>query len=61
MQLVERFYDPVEGSVEVDGIPMTELDLASLRRHVGLVAQEPVLFGGERARARLCAPVCARA
>ncbi|CEP00952.1 hypothetical protein PBRA_008264 [Plasmodiophora brassicae] len=46
VQLVERFYDPVEGSVEVDGIPMTELDLASLRRHVGLVAQEPVLFEG---------------
>ncbi len=43
-QLIERFYDPNEGQVIVDGIPLTELDLLDYRRQIGYVSQEPVLF-----------------
>jgi ATP-binding cassette subfamily B protein len=43
-QLVARFYDPSAGEVRLDGVPLTSLDPAWLRRQVGVVAQEPVLF-----------------
>ncbi|KAJ3269017.1 GTPase-activating protein [Terramyces sp. JEL0728] len=46
IQLLERFYDPQAGTVELDGRPLTELNLASLRQVIGLVSQEPVLFEG---------------
>jgi len=39
-----RFYDPDEGSIELDGIDLRQLDLQWLRSHVGYVGQEPVLF-----------------
>ncbi|KAJ1487371.1 P-loop containing nucleoside triphosphate hydrolase protein [Baffinella frigidus] len=42
--LVERFYDPSEGTVLLDGRDVREVDLKWLRRQVGLVSQEPVLF-----------------
>ena len=42
--LVERFYDPVEGEVLLDGIPLKELNIQWLRTQIGLVAQEPLLF-----------------
>ena len=45
LQLLERFYDPNLGKVIIDGIDITELQLASLRHHIGYVGQEPVLFG----------------
>jgi ABC-type multidrug transport system fused ATPase/permease subunit len=44
MQLIERFYDPQQGSILVDGRELAKLSGASLRRHVGCVLQEPVLF-----------------
>jgi ABC-type sugar transport system ATPase subunit len=40
-----RFYDPSSGVVSFDGIDLKQLDARWLRRHVALVAQEPVLFG----------------
>ena len=43
MQLLQRFYDPEKGCVEVDGIKTVEFNTTSLRRLVGVVAQEPVL------------------
>ncbi|RKP14622.1 P-loop containing nucleoside triphosphate hydrolase protein [Piptocephalis cylindrospora] len=43
--LTERFYDPVEGAVFLDGRDLKDLNIQWLRRHVGLVGQEPVLFG----------------
>ena len=46
IQLLERFYDPVAGSVEVDGIPIPQLNLLWLRRQIGFVSQEPTLFEG---------------
>lgn len=44
-QLLMRFYDPQEGVVEVDGIDAAALRPGDLRRVIGLVAQETVLFG----------------
>ena len=42
--LVERFYDPVAGSVLIDGHDVKDLNLCWLRRQISLVSQEPVLF-----------------
>jgi ATP-binding cassette subfamily B (MDR/TAP) protein 1 len=44
VSLVERFYDPLGGSVRLDGIDIRELNLTWLRSQIGLVSQEPVLF-----------------
>jgi len=44
--LVPRFYDPDEGCVLLDGRDIREIKLSSLRRHIGLVPQETVLFAG---------------
>ncbi|XXQ31746.1 ABC transporter transmembrane region [Plasmodiophora brassicae] len=46
VQLIERFYDPDSGTVALDGIPLTDLNLSWLRSQIGLVSQEPVLFDG---------------
>ncbi|MDA0322646.1 MAG: ABC transporter ATP-binding protein [Verrucomicrobia bacterium] len=45
-QLLMRFYDPSEGSIRIGGVDMREADSRSLRRHVCLVQQEPVIFSG---------------
>jgi ABC transporter fused permease/ATP-binding protein len=42
--LVARLYDPSAGAVRLDGRDLRELDPEWLRRHVGTVAQEPMLF-----------------
>ena len=42
--LVERFYDPSEGVVRLDGVDVRELNLKWLRSQIGLVSQEPTLF-----------------
>lgn len=42
--LVERFYDPVGGSVSLDGHDLSTLNLRWLRQQIALVQQEPVLF-----------------
>jgi ATP-binding cassette, subfamily B, bacterial len=44
-QLLLRFYDPTAGAVRVDGVDIRQLDPARLRRHIGLVSQDPVVFG----------------
>jgi len=46
MNLMNRFYDVNAGAVTFDGTDIRELDLASLRAHVGIVLQESVLFSG---------------
>ncbi|KAJ7544472.1 hypothetical protein O6H91_09G080400 [Diphasiastrum complanatum] len=43
--LIERFYDPQRGEVLVDGLDIKKMQLKWLRQQVGLVSQEPVLFG----------------
>jgi ATP-binding cassette subfamily B protein len=42
--LVPRFYDPQTGSVLIDGHDIRDLNLASLREHIGVVTQETYLF-----------------
>jgi subfamily B ATP-binding cassette protein MsbA len=42
--LVPRFYDPTQGQVLIDGVPLTDYDVESLRRQVGVVTQESILF-----------------
>lgn len=39
-----RFYDPDEGRITLDGVDLRDLDLNWLRRQMGYVGQEPVLF-----------------
>jgi ATP-binding cassette subfamily B (MDR/TAP) protein 1 len=43
--LTERFYDPTEGIVRLDGHDLKTLNVKWLRRQIGLVSQEPTLFG----------------
>ncbi len=42
--LLPRFFDPLAGTVRLDGIDLRELTLASLRRQIAVVSQEIVLF-----------------
>lgn len=44
--LLLRFYDPAEGCILIDGVPLTRLDPLDLRRCFALVAQSPALFFG---------------
>ncbi|CAN1153266.1 ABC transporter B family member 15 [Linum perenne] len=44
--LIERFYDPINGSVKIDGRDIRSYHLRSLRKHIALVNQEPTLFAG---------------
>jgi len=43
-QLAERFYDPQVGTVKLDGVPLTAVDPATIRRNMALVPQEGILF-----------------
>jgi len=45
-RLVTRFYEFQEGKLRIDGVDIRTLDLASYRRQVGLVPQDPFLFSG---------------
>jgi ATP-binding cassette, subfamily B, bacterial len=45
-KLVTRFYDPTSGRVLIDGYPLTDITLSSLRKQLGVVPQEPFLFTG---------------
>ncbi|KIK80729.1 hypothetical protein PAXRUDRAFT_833366 [Paxillus rubicundulus Ve08.2h10] len=42
--LIERFYDPLSGSVKLDGVDIRDLNIKWLRSQIGLVSQEPTLF-----------------
>jgi ATP-binding cassette, subfamily B, bacterial MsbA len=44
VNLLPRFFDPVAGHVRIDGRDLREFTLRSLRRHIGLVTQETILF-----------------
>ncbi|KAK9382600.1 P-loop containing nucleoside triphosphate hydrolase protein [Kockiozyma suomiensis] len=45
-QLLMRFYDPTGGSIMLNGEDIRGFNLKSLRRTIGIVSQEPVLFSG---------------
>lgn len=42
--LVPRFYDPTEGDVCIDGVSLKDYQIESLRKHLGVVTQESILF-----------------
>ncbi|HEY3947001.1 MAG TPA: ABC transporter ATP-binding protein [Solirubrobacteraceae bacterium] len=46
IKLAVGFYGPQRGCVRYDGVDLAQLDLASVRRQVALVTQEPFLFAG---------------
>jgi ATP-binding cassette subfamily B (MDR/TAP) protein 1 len=45
IQLIQRFYDPGAGSVSLDGVDLKNINIGWLRDQIGIVGQEPVLFG----------------
>ncbi|HEY9762067.1 MAG TPA: ABC transporter ATP-binding protein [Trichocoleus sp.] len=46
VNLLPRFYDPQNGQVLIDGIDIGTVTLRSLRRQIGIVPQETILFSG---------------
>ncbi|MEK6727798.1 MAG: ABC transporter ATP-binding protein [Candidatus Omnitrophota bacterium] len=44
LDLIPRFYDPTRGRILIDGIEIKEVSLKSLRRQIGIVTQETILF-----------------
>ncbi|WP_037254804.1 ABC transporter transmembrane domain-containing protein [Roseobacter sp. SK209-2-6] len=44
IQLLQRFYDPDQGSIRLDGVALTELRRDDFRQHIALVPQDPVIF-----------------
>ena len=44
IQLLQRFYDPDRGIIRIDDRPIAPLDVSSLRSHLSIVSQEPMLF-----------------
>ena len=43
--MIQRFYDPSAGGVVLDGVDLKNVNLGWLRDQIGVVGQEPVLFG----------------
>jgi len=46
VHLIPRFYDVSAGRVTIDGVDVRDIRLRSLRSHIGVALQEPVLFSG---------------
>lgn len=44
VNLIPRFYDVAEGVIRIDGVDIRDASLASLRRQIAVVTQEPILF-----------------
>uniref|UniRef100_A0A8D0BE78 Uncharacterized protein n=1 Tax=Salvator merianae TaxID=96440 RepID=A0A8D0BE78_SALMN len=44
IQLLQRFYDPAEGQITIDGHDIRTLNIKWMRENIGIVSQEPVLF-----------------
>ena len=45
VQLIQRFYDPETGNIKIGGYDIKDLNVSWLRERIGVVGQEPVLFG----------------
>jgi len=46
-QLLLRFYDPEAGRVRIDGVDLASADPSAVRQRIGLVPQDPVIFGAD--------------
>ncbi len=46
VHLLLRFYEPDAGAIRIDGYPINALKLSYLRKNIGLVIQDPILFSG---------------
>jgi len=46
VSLLLKFYEPQKGEIQIDGIPMTQIRRDSLRRKIGFVPQDVILFPG---------------
>lgn len=46
ISLLQRFYDPMSGSITIDGQDISGVGTNSLRRHIAYVSQDPILFQG---------------
>jgi ATP-binding cassette subfamily B protein len=46
VNLIARFYDVDQGQVRIDGVDIRRIHLRDLRRQIGIVSQDPVLFSG---------------
>ena len=46
MKLLSRLYEPREGRILIDGYDISKVELYSLRRQIGIVPQDPLLFSG---------------
>ena len=44
IKLLERFYEPTKGNIYIDGVDIKDYNLLELRKQIGLVGQEPILF-----------------
>ncbi|EKD17547.1 uncharacterized protein L3040_006665 [Drepanopeziza brunnea f. sp. 'multigermtubi'] len=44
--LLLRFYNPTNGTISINGVDISSMNIKSLRRRIGMVGQEPVLFSG---------------
>jgi len=44
VSLIERFYDPLSGEIQIDGYDLRTLNLSNARNNISLVSQEPILF-----------------
>ena len=47
LQLLLRFYDPQAGAIRLDGVDLRDADPADMRLRLGLVPQDPVVFGAD--------------
>ncbi|KAI1859844.1 hypothetical protein JX265_010293 [Neoarthrinium moseri] len=46
ISMIERFYDPTRGAIRIDNQPLSSLQVAKYRQHIGLVNQDPTLYNG---------------
>ena len=46
-EMLQRFYDPKAGNIDLNGLGIDQLELQELRSHIGLVPQNPVLFSAD--------------